>query len=73
MAMNDVVVQNILLLTDNILPHKTCMKPRDRIFNKGAKNIFSSSTHGTPTLVDLYTYVDLNQDTIVECPCELVA
>jgi hypothetical protein len=73
MTTNDVVVQNMFLLIDNILSHKTCMKPRDRILNKGAENIFSFSTHGAPTLVDFYTYVELNKDTIVECPHELMA
>jgi hypothetical protein len=32
-----------------------------------------TSTHGARTLVDLYTYVELNKDTIVECPHEPVA
>jgi len=56
MAMNDMAMQNMLLLIDNILPHKTCLKPRGRILNKGAKKQFAS-THGAPTLVDFYTYV----------------
>jgi hypothetical protein len=37
MAMNDVAVQNMLILIANILPHKTCLKPRGKIVNKGAK------------------------------------
>ncbi len=48
MATNDVVMHNMFLLIDNILPHKTCLKARGRIFNKGAKNIFFASTHGAP-------------------------
>jgi hypothetical protein len=60
-AMNDVVMQNMLLSTYNILPHKTCSKLGDRILNRGAKNIFSSSTHGAPTLVDFYINVELNK------------
>jgi len=39
-TMNDVAMQNMLLLTNNILPHKTCLKLRGRILNKGAKRIF---------------------------------
>jgi hypothetical protein len=66
-------MHNMLLLIDNILPHKTCLKPRGRIFNKGAKKNSFASTHGTPSLVDFYTYVELNKNTIVKCPCELVA
>jgi hypothetical protein len=58
----------MLLLTNNILPHKICLKPRGRILYKGVKDFFFASTHGTPSLVDLYTYVKLNKDTIVECP-----
>jgi hypothetical protein len=63
----------MFLLTNNILPYKTCLRPRGRILYKGAKNILFTSTHGTPTLVDFYTYVELNKDTIIECPRELVA
>jgi hypothetical protein len=37
------------------------------IFNKTI-NYFFASTHGTPTLVDFYTYVELNKDTIIKCP-----
>jgi hypothetical protein len=36
MATYDVAMQNMLLLTYNILPHKTCLKLRGKIFNKGA-------------------------------------
>jgi hypothetical protein len=39
MATNDVVMQNTLLLTDNILPLQTCLKLGGKIFNKGA-NIY---------------------------------
>jgi hypothetical protein len=70
---NDMAVQNMFFLINNILPHNTCLKPRGRIFNKGAKNLFFASTHGAPTLVDFYTYVELNKNTIVECPCESMA
>jgi hypothetical protein len=28
----------------------------------------NSSTHGALTLVDFYTYVELNKNIIVECP-----
>ncbi len=55
-ATDDMAMQNMLLLIDNILPHKTCLKPRGRILNKGAKKQFAS-THGAPTLVDFYIYV----------------
>ncbi len=45
---NYMIVHNMLLLTNNILPHKTCLKPKDKIFNKGAKkNCFN--TWGTIT------------------------
>jgi hypothetical protein len=57
----------MFLLTNNILSHKTCLKPKGGILDKGAK------THGSPTLVDFHTYVELNKDTIVESPCESVA
>jgi hypothetical protein len=46
-AMNDVVVQNMLLLTDNNLPHYTCLKLRGKIFNKGTI-LFFAPTHGAP-------------------------
>ncbi len=72
-ATNDMVVQNMLMLIDNILPHKTCMKPGGRIFDKGAKNVFFASTYGPPTLVDFYIYVELNKNIIIECACESVA
>jgi len=36
MATNDMPMQNMLLLTNNFLPHKTCSKLRGKIFNKGA-------------------------------------
>jgi hypothetical protein len=62
----------MLLLTDNILPHKTCLKLRGKSFSKGA-NFFFASTHGAPTLVVFYIYVQLNKNTIIECPHELVA
>jgi hypothetical protein len=68
MTMNDVAVQNMLLLTNNILPHKTCLKPKAWFLIK-LPIIFFGSTHGTPTLVDFYTYVELNKYTIFECPC----
>jgi hypothetical protein len=71
-ATSDVVVQNMLLLTDNILPHKTCLKPRGMTLDKGGKKKIAS-THGAPTLVDFYTYVELNKNTIIECPFELMA
>jgi hypothetical protein len=41
---------------------------RGRILNESA-NFFVASTHIAPTLVDFYTYFELNKDTIVECPC----
>jgi hypothetical protein len=68
-AMNDMVVQNMLLLTYNILPHKTCLKLGGMIHNKGAKKKIAS-THGAPTLIDFYTHVKLNKDITIECPCE---
>jgi hypothetical protein len=43
-------------------------KTKGKILNKGAKKHFFASTHGAPTLVDFYIYVELNKDTIVECP-----
>jgi hypothetical protein len=70
---NDMVVYNMLMLIDNNLPHKTCMKLGGRIFDKGAKNFFFASTHGAPTLVDFYIYVEFNKNIIVECPCESMA
>ncbi len=70
---NDVAVQNMLLLTDNILPHKTCLKLGGMILNKGANFYFFASTHGTPTLVDLYIYVELDKNTIIVCPLESMA
>jgi hypothetical protein len=36
MATNDMAMQNMLLFTNNILSHKTCLKLRGRIINKGA-------------------------------------
>jgi hypothetical protein len=33
-TMNDVATQNMFLLTNNILPHKTCLKPGGKIPNK---------------------------------------
>jgi hypothetical protein len=66
---NDVAMQ-MLLLIDNILPHKTCLKPGGKIHNKGANLYFLASTHGKPPLVDFYTDVELNKNIIVECPCE---
>jgi hypothetical protein len=48
MATNDVVMQNTLLLTDNILPLQTCLKLGGKIFNKGANiYIFCFNTWGT--------------------------
>jgi len=35
MAINDMVVQNMFLLTYNILQHKTCLKLGGKIHNKG--------------------------------------
>jgi hypothetical protein len=40
------------------------------ILKKGAKAHFLASTHGEPTLVDFYTYVELYKDVIIECPCD---
>jgi hypothetical protein len=37
MTTNDVAMQNMLMLTYNILPRKTCMKPGGNILDKGAK------------------------------------
>jgi hypothetical protein len=68
-AINDVAVCNTLLLTNNILPHKTHLKLKGMILNKGAKNVYFASTHVAPTLVNFYTYVELNKDTVVGCPC----
>jgi hypothetical protein len=62
----------MLLLIDNILPHKTHLKPGGKNFNKGAKKKIVS-THGALTLVDFYIYVELNKDIIVKCPHESVA
>jgi hypothetical protein len=62
----------MLLLTNNILPHKTCLKLGSKILNKGAK-MFFASTHGAPTLVDFFIYLELNKDIIVKCPCESMA
>jgi hypothetical protein len=48
MATNDVVVQNMLLLTDNILPHKICLKLGGMILNEGTQIIiFCFNTGGT--------------------------
>jgi hypothetical protein len=69
MTINDMVVQNMLLLIDNILPHKTCLKPKARFLIKFPFLFIFVSTHGTPTLEDFSTYVELSKDTIVECPC----
>jgi phosphoribosylpyrophosphate synthetase len=66
---NDVAMQNMLLLIDNIMPHRTCLKPRDMIFNKGAKSFFFASTHGALTLVNFCTYVELNKNIVIGCPC----
>ncbi len=71
-ATNDVVVQNMLLLTNNILRHKTCLKPRGMILDKGGPKKIAS-THGAPTLEDFYTYVELKKNIILEFPFELVA
>ncbi len=46
-ATNDVVLQNMFMLTNNIMPCKTCLKPWGRIFNKCAKNFFCFNTWGT--------------------------
>jgi hypothetical protein len=72
MTTNEAPVQNMLLLTYNILPHKTCLKLGSRILNKGAK-MFFASTHGAWTLVDFYTYLELNKDTFAKCQCESMA
>ncbi len=66
---NDMAVQNTLLSINNILPHKTCLKPRGMILNKGANFILFVSTHRAPTVVDLYIYVELNKCIVVRCPC----
>ncbi len=68
MAINDVTMCNTLLLTNNILPHKTRLKLKGMILKKGAKNVFFASTHGAPTLVNFYADVELNKDIIVGCP-----
>jgi hypothetical protein len=34
MTTNDMATQNMLLLTNNILPHRTCLKLGGMIFNK---------------------------------------
>jgi len=47
MTMNDVAVQSMLLLIDNILLDKTCLKLGGRILNKGAQKKIVS-THGAP-------------------------
>jgi hypothetical protein len=47
MATNDVAMQNMLLLIDNILPHKTCWKPRGRILIKTPKTFFCFNTWRT--------------------------
>jgi hypothetical protein len=44
MAMNDVVVHNMLLLTNNILPHKTCLKPRAWFLIKVPRFFFGFNT-----------------------------
>jgi hypothetical protein len=68
MAMNDVTMQNMFLLTNNILAHKRCVKAKAWFLIE--LFFFFLSTHGTLTLVNLYTYVELNKDTIVECSCD---
>jgi len=40
MATNDMVMQNMFLLTHNILQHKTCLKLGGKIHNKSTKNFF---------------------------------
>jgi len=66
MTMNDVAVQSMLLLIDNILPDKTCLKLGGRILNKGAKKINCFNTWRT--LLNFYIYIELNKDTIVRFP-----
>ncbi len=44
MATNDVVVQNTLLLIDNIVPHKTCLKPRAWFLIKAPKVFWGFNT-----------------------------
>ncbi len=46
-TINDVVVHNTLLLTNNILPHKTCLKLKGMILNKGANFFCCFNTWGT--------------------------
>ncbi len=64
-----VLSPNMLLLIDNILPHKTCLKLRGMIINKCANFILFISTHGAPTLVYFCINVWLNKDIVVGCPC----
>jgi hypothetical protein len=45
MATNDMAMQNMHLLIDNILPHKTCLKLRGKIFSKGANFLFFLLQH----------------------------
>jgi hypothetical protein len=44
-------------------------KTKGKILNKVSISFIFVSTHGTPTLEDFFTYVELSKDTIVECPC----
>ncbi len=55
---SDVALQNMFLLTNYIIPHKTCWK-------LGARFLIKDS-HGTQTLEDFYAYVELNKDIIVD-------
>jgi hypothetical protein len=43
-------------------------EPKGMILNKATNLFFFAWTHGAPTLVDFYTYVELNKDTIIKCP-----
>jgi hypothetical protein len=49
-------MQNMLLVTNNILPHWTCLKPWGMIFNKHQK-IFFASTNGAATNRFLYLHL----------------
>jgi len=42
---------------------------RGMILKIKVPHFFLALTHGAPTLVNIYTYVELNKYVIVECPC----
>ncbi len=63
MTTNDMATQNMLLLTNNMLPHRTCLKSRGMILNKYVLGPLSEFMGVFGYLIDII--IDLNTSNLL--------